>query len=89
MIALPRPSPKKGEVRIPSWKARAAGVMPDQFDLISKLFSREGMSRGEFDSLFHVCSKCNRVSRTPHGCISEAANDSELEDDLEIVLGGQ
>lgn len=63
--------------------------MPDQFDLISKLFSRAGMSRGEFDSVFHVCSKCNRVSRVPHGCVIEADDDSELDDDLEAILADE
>ena len=83
---MPEPSPKKRKVRIPSWKARASGVIPDQFDLVSKLFSRTGMSRGEFDSLFHVCSKCNRVSRIPHSCIIEIDDNSELDDDLEDIL---
>ncbi|KAF9642042.1 hypothetical protein BDM02DRAFT_3249177 [Thelephora ganbajun] len=87
-IALPEPSPKKHKLRIASWKARASGVTPiiDQFDFISKLFSRTGMTRGEFDSLFHLCSKCNRVSRIPHSCVIEINDDSELDDDLEVIL---
>ncbi|KAF9783178.1 hypothetical protein BJ322DRAFT_1110064 [Thelephora terrestris] len=62
-IALPQSSGKKRKTRIPSWEARASGVIPvvNQFDLISKLFSRMGISRGEFDALFVICPKCNRM----------------------------
>ncbi|KAF9642604.1 hypothetical protein BDM02DRAFT_3192958 [Thelephora ganbajun] len=86
--SLPEPSPKKCKLWIPSWKAHASGVTPiiDQLDLISKLFSHMGMSWAEFDSLFHVCSKCNWVSHIPHSCIIEIDNNSELDDDLEDVL---
>ena len=89
MIELPQPSPKEKKIRIPSWKARASGVTPivDQFDVVSKLFSRTGISRREFDSIFRLCTKCNRVSRLPHGCVIEVDDDSELDDDLELTLG--
>jgi hypothetical protein len=60
--------------------------MIDQFDLISKLFSRMGMSQSEFEFLFHVCSKCNGVSRIPHECVIDIDDNSELNDDLEDVL---
>ena len=84
---MPKASSEKRSIRIPSWEARASGVTPivDQFDLVSKLFSDMGISRAEFEHIFHFCPKCDRVSRLPHTCVIEI--DSELEDDLARVIG--
>ena len=45
-----------------------------------------GISQGEFDSFFCLCSKCNHVSHILHSCVIEIDDNSKLDDDLEDIL---